>query len=66
MTLYAMRVAATMVGMFNFLQKGKSWLEKSQIGKRRKDTDEQHATFFSFSRIPLRYILTLGVLSPPY
>ena len=44
MTLYAMRVAATMVGMFYFLQKGKSWLEKSQIGKRRKDTDEQPAT----------------------
>ena len=48
MTLYAMRVAATMVGMFYFLQKGKSWLEKSQIGKRRKDTDEQPATNPSF------------------
>jgi len=43
-----MRVAATMVGMFNFLQKGKSWLEKSQIGKRRKDIDEQPATNPSF------------------
>ena len=48
MTLYTMRVAATMVGMFYFLQKGKSWLEKSQIGKRRKDTDEQPATNPSF------------------
>ena len=35
MTLYTMRVAATMVGMFYFLQKGESWLEKSQIGKKR-------------------------------
>ena len=35
MTLYAMIVAATMVGVFYFLQKGKSWLEKSQIGKKR-------------------------------
>jgi len=35
MTLYTMRVAATMVGMFYFLQKGESWLEKSQIRKKR-------------------------------
>ena len=38
----------------------KSWLEKRQIGKKRKEADERHATLFSFYCLPLRYILTPG------
>eukprot|EP00985_Skeletonema_marinoi_P024423 scaffold16984_cov168-Skeletonema_marinoi.AAC.2 len=38
----------------------KSGLEKRQIGKKRKEADEQHATLFSFYCLPLRYILTPG------
>ena len=60
MTLYAMIVAATMVGMFNFCKMAKSGLEKRQIGKKRKEADERHATLFSFYCLPLRYILTPG------
>ena len=58
MTLYAMIVAATMVGMFDFCKMAKSGLEKRQIGKKRKEADERHATLFSFYCLPLRYILT--------
>eukprot|EP00984_Skeletonema_dohrnii_P009982 scaffold3850_cov101-Skeletonema_dohrnii-CCMP3373.AAC.4 len=36
----------------------KSGLEKRQIGKKRKEADERHATLFSFYCLPLRYILT--------
>ena len=61
MTLYAMIVAATMVGMFDFCKMAKSGLEKRQIGKKRKEADERHATLFSFYCLPLRYILTPGV-----
>eukprot|EP00985_Skeletonema_marinoi_P017242 scaffold9370_cov152-Skeletonema_marinoi.AAC.28 len=39
----------------------KSGLEKRQIGKKRKEADEQHATLFSFYCLPLRYILTPGL-----
>ena len=60
MTLYAMIVAATMVGMFDFCKMAKSGLEKRQIGKKRKEADERHATLFSFYCLPLRYILTPG------
>ena len=62
MTLYAMIVAATMVGMFDFCKMAKSGLEKRQIGKKRKEADERHATLFSFYCLPLRYILTPGVI----
>eukprot|EP00985_Skeletonema_marinoi_P027844 scaffold23439_cov168-Skeletonema_marinoi.AAC.1 len=41
----------------------KSGLEKRQIGKKRKEADERHATLFSFYCLPLRYILTPGL--PP-
>ena len=41
-----------------FAKKAKSGLEKRQIGKKRKEADERHATLFSFYCLPLRYILT--------
>jgi hypothetical protein len=40
----------------------KSGLEKRQIGKKRKEADERHATLFSFYCLPLRYILTPGTI----